>query len=273
MVRDHSKLRMRDASDARAEHSSVARTSPMMKLIQPWLMVVQLLMCVMAQDVGRFEFSSNEFYMAFSVYEDHRVGITFRVDGKPAFADGLYHLLKRPGNTYEVDFRNTFKGVDYWYDNIDLLFPGKKFRKGDLAFLYYQTADSIAVNFRDRGILLTRVGFGINPGIYLYRSPDAPRLKVVYDIYADGGVRMQVWCDGGPSHYEIFKFNRADRPYVHYVVDPTEQAALDRYLDDVEKSCPALNLKKGRDLASVTFATGVTVVIPVEGARQLLEKL
>ncbi|KAF4708381.1 hypothetical protein FOZ63_005449, partial [Perkinsus olseni] len=106
--------------------------------------------------------------MAFSVYEDHRVGITFRVDGKPAFADGLYHLLKRPGNTYEVDFRNTFKGVDYWYDNIDLLFPGKKFRKGDLAFLYYQTADSISVNFRDRAVLLTRVGFGINPGIYLY---------------------------------------------------------------------------------------------------------
>ncbi|KAF4669812.1 hypothetical protein FOL46_001196 [Perkinsus olseni] len=209
-------------------------------------------MCVTAQDVGKFDFFSDEFYMAYSVYEDHRVGLTFRVDGKPPFADGLYHLLKRPNHAYAVDFRNTFEGVDYWYDNISLLFPGKEFREGDLAFLYYQTADSIAVNFRDRGVLLTRV---------------------VYDIYADGGVRMQVWCDGGPSHYGFFKFNRADRPYVHYVVDPTEQAALDRYLDDIKRACPTLNLKKGRDLSWVTFATGVTVVIPVEGARQLLEKL
>ncbi|KAF4681930.1 hypothetical protein FOZ60_011346 [Perkinsus olseni] len=211
--------------------------------------------------------------MAFSVYEDHRVGITFKVDGKAAFADGLYPLLKTSGHTYEVDFRKTYGGVDHWYQAIDLLFPGKRFRKGDLAFLFYNTADSITVNFRDRGVLLTRVGFGINPGIYLYRSPDAPRLKVVYDIYADGGVRMQVWCDGGPSHYELFRFNRADRPYVHYVVDPTEQAALDRYLDDIKRACPTLNLKKGRDLSVVTFATGVTVVIPVEGARRLLQKL
>ncbi|KAF4683800.1 hypothetical protein FOZ60_008627 [Perkinsus olseni] len=231
----------------------------MMKLIQLSMMIVQLLMCVTAQDVGRFAFSSNEFHMAFTVYEDHRVGIAFKVDGKPASADGLYPLLKRPGNTYEVDFRNTYEGVDYWYRGIQPLFPGKEFRKGDLVFLYYQTADSITVNFRDRGVLLTRVGLGLNPGLYLYRSPGAPSLKGVYDIYADGGVRMQVWCDGGPYHYERFKFKRADGPYVHYVVDPTEQAALDRYLDDVKKSCPALNLKKGRDLASMTFATGYTV--------------
>ncbi|KAF4709764.1 hypothetical protein FOZ62_022987, partial [Perkinsus olseni] len=141
------------------------------------LKVVKLLMCVTGQDVGKFAFSSNEFYMAFSVYEDHRVGITFKVDGKAAFADGLYPLLKTSGHTYEVDFRKTYVGVDHWYQAIDLLFPGKRFRKGDLAFLYYKTADSITVNFRDRGVLLTRVGFGINPGIYLYRSPDAPSLK------------------------------------------------------------------------------------------------
>ncbi|KAF4727678.1 hypothetical protein FOZ63_018857 [Perkinsus olseni] len=238
------------------------------------MMIVQLLMCVTAQDVGRFEFSSNEFYMAFSVYEDHRVEVTIHsVDGKQAFADGLYPLLKRPGHTYEVDFRNTYEGVNYWYQAIDLLFPGEEFRKGDLVFLSYQTADSLSVNFRDREVLLTRVGLSINPGLYIYRSPDALGLKVVYDVYADGGVRMQVWCDGGPHHYELFRFNRADGPYVHYVVDPTEQAALDKYLDDVKKSCPALNLKKGRDLASMTFATDVTVVIPAEGAVQLLEKL
>ncbi|KAF4648852.1 hypothetical protein FOZ61_002086, partial [Perkinsus olseni] len=232
-----------------------------------------LLMCVTAQDVGRFAFSSDEFYMAFSVYEDHRVGITFGVNDKPAFGDGLYPLLKKPGHIYEVDFSNTYEGVSYWYLNIDQLFPGTEFRKGDLAFLYYQTADSIAVSFGGQRVSLLRVGFGINPGTYVFSATAEPHLKVFYNMDTDGVVVMQVWCDGGPSHYEFFQFNRADRPYLHYVVEPTEQAALDRYLDGVKKDCPALNLKKGHDLSRITFATGVTAIIPVQGARQLLQKL
>ncbi|KAF4669813.1 hypothetical protein FOL46_001197 [Perkinsus olseni] len=163
------------------------------------------------------------------VYEDHRVGITFGVNDKPAFGDGLYPLLKKPGHIYEVDFSNTYEG-------------GR-------------------VRDQPRHIRMS------------FSATAEPHLKVVYNMDTDGVVVMQVWCDGGPSHYEFFQFNRADRPYLHYVVEPTEQAALDRYLDGVKKDCPALNLKKGHDLSRITFATGVTAIIPVQGARQLLQKL
>ncbi|KAF4681929.1 hypothetical protein FOZ60_011345 [Perkinsus olseni] len=211
--------------------------------------------------------------MSYSVYEDHRVDFTFKMNDKPAFADGPYHLLKKLGSTYEVDLNNTFEGADYWYQNIDLSLPGKKFLKGDLTLLYYLTADSISVNFRGRGILFTRVGFGINPGLYLYRSPASPNLKVIYDIYADGDVRMQVECVGNPPHYELFKFKSVDGQYLHYVVDSTEQAALEKYLDAIKKFCPTANLKKGVDLSWATFATGATLIIPVGGTRQVLRKL
>ncbi|KAF4686348.1 hypothetical protein FOZ60_005358 [Perkinsus olseni] len=219
-------------------------------------MIVQLLVCVTGQDVGRFEFSLDEFSMSYSVYEDHRVGFTFKMNDKPAFADGPYHLLKKLGSTYEVDLNNTFEGADYWYQNIDLSLPRKKFLKGDLTLLYYLTANAVSVNFRGRGILLTRVGFGINPGLYLYRSPDSPNLKVE--------------CVGNPTHYELFKFKSVDLPYLHYVVDST---ALEKYLDAIKEHCPTTNLKKGVDLSWATFATGATLIIPVAGTPQVLQKL
>ncbi|KAF4686355.1 hypothetical protein FOZ60_005365 [Perkinsus olseni] len=212
------------------------------------MMIVQLLMCVTAQDKTIVLVLPSE------------------VDGKPASADGLYPLLKRPGNTYGVDFRNTYKGrVDYW----------KEFRKDDLVFLYYQTADSITVSFETEESCSLGSGSAstqayISTGLLVLQS-----LKGVYDIYADGGVRMQVWCDGGSLSLRGASSSSALMVHLRALCLWTRLNKLlfDRYLDRCQKSCPALNLKKGRDLASMTFATGVTVVIPVEGALQLLERL
>ncbi|KAF4725247.1 hypothetical protein FOZ62_000422 [Perkinsus olseni] len=246
----------------------------MMSLAQFWLMAAQLLVLVTSQDVGRFAYYSKDFNMSYSVFEEQSVAISFTVDGKPSFADGLYRLQGSfVSHLYVVDFRNTYEGVTWWYRNINRLFPGSNFRYGDLFYLFYKTADSFVVNFRERGILLTRVGLDLIPGLYVYTYPAAPYFKVVHDIYYDGHVLMQVGCDGGSISYGAFKFNRQDGPYLHYNVDPVEQGDLNKFLDDFKKSCPSLDLKKNVDLSRVTFATGETVIIAIAGTRQLLRRV
>ncbi|KAF4753942.1 hypothetical protein FOZ63_007284 [Perkinsus olseni] len=197
-------------------------------------MAAQLLVLVTSQDVGRFAYYSKDFNMSYSVFEEQSVAISFTVDGEPSFADGLYRLQGSfVSHLYVVDFRNTYEGVTWWYRNINRLFPGVNFRNGDLFYLFYNTADSFLVKFRERGTLLTRVG-------------EPPYFRMVYDIYSDGHVLMHVGC--GSISYGAFKFNRQDGPYVHYNVDPAHQGDLDKFLDDFKKSGPSLDLKKNVDL-------------------------
>ncbi|KAF4709309.1 hypothetical protein FOZ63_025871 [Perkinsus olseni] len=204
---------------------------------------LQLLMFVESQDIGKYAYSSKDFTLTMRVYDGAYVAVAFEVPGKLPFLDGSYPLVKRPNHFYDVDFSDMYEGVGYWHINIGALLGGESFNPGDLTFLAYRAADSIAVNFGDQGLTLKRVGYDYFPATFVYLTTDESQLRVTVQTFANETLRVIVSC----QRYGT--------------------AASDLDLKEVIEG-----FKKG-DLSYVSFVTQGAIVVPSKGARLLLNKV
>ncbi|KAF4682361.1 hypothetical protein FOZ60_010663 [Perkinsus olseni] len=169
------------------------------------------------------------------IYDGAYVAIAFEVPGKLPFLDGSYPLVKRPNNFYDVDFSNMHEGVGYWHIKIGALLGG------------YRAADSIAVNFGDQGLTLTRT-------------------------FANETLRVIVSCQRYGIAASDLDLKEVSNPSKHYSVRESDKAIVNSLLDDVASQCSVEGLKEG-DLSYVSFVTQGAIVVPFKGARLLLKKV
>ncbi|KAF4728341.1 hypothetical protein FOZ63_033838, partial [Perkinsus olseni] len=161
------------------------------------------------------------------------------------FLDGSYPLVKRPNNFYDVDFSNMHEGVGYWHIKIGALLGG------------YRAADSIAVNFGDQGLTLTR---------------NEPQLRVTVQTFANETLRVIVSCQRYGIAASDLDLKEVSNPSKHYSVRESDKAIVNSLLDDVASQCSVEGLKEG-DLSYVSFVTQGAIVVPFKGARLLLKKV
>ncbi|KAF4681932.1 hypothetical protein FOZ60_011348 [Perkinsus olseni] len=223
-------------------------------------------------DIGKYAYSSKDFTLTMRVYDGAYVAVAFEVPGKLPFLDGSYPLVKRPNHFYDVDFSDMYEGVGYWHINIGALLGGESFNPGDLTFLAYRAADSIAVNFGDQGLTLKRVGYDYFPATFVYLTTDESQLRVTVQTFANETLRVIVSCQRYGTAASDLDLKEVSNPSKHYSVFESDKAIVNSLLDDVASQCSVEGFKKG-DLSYVSFVTQGAIVVPSKGARLLLNKV
>ncbi|KAF4663758.1 hypothetical protein FOL47_005569 [Perkinsus chesapeaki] len=109
--------------------------------------------------VGRYLYKDkNQGYtIAFDINENKKVGIIF-VMGEESLEDGMFPLDERARQTYDIDFKSSPSGVQYWYDRIRAILPTFKPVSGDLTSVIFTNGDSPFVMFEGERLDLTREG-------------------------------------------------------------------------------------------------------------------
>ncbi|EEQ98594.1 hypothetical protein Pmar_PMAR002643 [Perkinsus marinus ATCC 50983] len=109
-----------------------------------------------AQLDGRYVHEAQGYQLTY-VVADSGVGLEFHVPGQAPFRDPPVYPLKG-NNGYTVDFKVTFKEVDYWYQNILSRFPEAKIEEGDMTQLIFVpgTQPIIAAPFQGKFIAFVR---------------------------------------------------------------------------------------------------------------------
>ncbi|KAF4700048.1 hypothetical protein FOZ62_009299, partial [Perkinsus olseni] len=235
------------------------KASPKMKFVQLLLMGVQVLMSVDGSGVpctpqlcgnviGLFTNHSTDIDITYRVDADFQVGMTFTFRDTTVFFDGMYSL--KFGVTYTLEL--TQEEAQYWYKNIQAIFPGGPFKEGDLVELAFSASDDLEVKMRSQTLQLFRA-----------------TLDVRYDI----SVAVQVTCNGVSTDrfiYPLILVHVREDHYVFYNVG--ERAGdMDPFIKAMQKVCPEQRLGRG-DLGFIIFTSETTVMTQIKGFRRTFRK-
>ncbi|KAF4720335.1 hypothetical protein FOZ62_027989 [Perkinsus olseni] len=257
-----------------------------MNFVSPWLIPAQLLVITTAQDVGRFVHRGGVYNITFDVNEEGETTIGSSAwapaepgSGSPHLlpprwlwaSSGPYSLERIGDNIYHVDFGRSARTC---YGNIAWQLkeagvakadePLAGIQDGDLATLHYTTGDSFTTNFRNEEIEFVRVAHSLTPGVFEYAEPEAPHLKLRYQVRSDGVVGISAECDGVTTPRLLFKLAPRDQgmQYTYYAVEPLGLGTLSHIRSKMKSACPNKNWKDS-DLSQVVFATDKTMYVAV----------
>ncbi|KAF4707189.1 hypothetical protein FOZ63_023882 [Perkinsus olseni] len=252
-----------------------------MKFVQLLLMGVQVLMSVDGSGVpctpqlcgnviGLFTNHSTDIDITYRVDADFQVGMTFTFRDTTVFFDGMYSL--KFGVTYTLEL--TQEEAQYWYKNIQAIFPGGPFKEGDLVELAFSASDDLEVKMRSQTLQLFRVGLYGFPGRFVYTETHPPYFKATLDVRYDISVAVQVTCNGVSTDrfiYPLILVHVREDHYVFYNVG--ERAGdMDPFIKAMQKVCPEQRLGRG-DLGFIIFTSETTVMTQIKGFRRTFRKV
>ncbi|KAF4678610.1 hypothetical protein FOZ60_016357 [Perkinsus olseni] len=250
-----------------------------MKFVQLLLMGVQVLMSVVGSGlpctpqlcgnvIGLFTNHSTDIDITYRVDADFKVGMTFTFRDTTVFFDGMYSL--KFGVTYTLEL--THDEVQYWYKNIQAIFPGGPFKEGDLVELDFFASDELKVKMRGQTFQLFRVGLYGFPGRFVYTETNPPYFKATFDARYDPTVGVQVTCNGVSTDrfiYPLFLV-RAEDHYVFWRVG--NSGDMDPFVKAMQRVCPDQGLGRG-DLGFIIFSSETTVMTQIKGFRRTFRKV
>ncbi|KAF4682221.1 hypothetical protein FOZ60_010834 [Perkinsus olseni] len=226
-----------------------------MKFVQLLLMGVQVQMSVDGSGVpctpklcgnviGLFTNHSADIDITYRVDADFKVGMTFTFKDKTVFFDGMYSL--KFGDTYTLELIQ--EEAQYWYKNIQAIFPGGPFQAGDLVELYFSGSDDLEVKMRGQTLQLMRVSLDGFAGRFVYTETHPPCFKATFDVRYDISVAVQVTCNG------------------------VSTGEMDPFVKAMQRVCADQRLGRG-DLNFITFSSETTVTTQIKGHRRTFRKV
>ncbi|KAF4654907.1 hypothetical protein FOZ61_007965 [Perkinsus olseni] len=198
----------------------------------------------------------------------------------PWASSGHYSLERIENNIYHVDFGRSARTC---YGNIAWQLkeagvakadePLAGIQDRDLATLHYTTGDSFTTNSRNEEIEFIRVAHSLTPGVFEYAEPEAPHLKLRYQVRSDGVVGISAECGGVRTPRLLFKLAPRDQgmQYTYYAVEPLGLGTLSHIRNKMQSACPNKNWKDF-DLSQVVFATDKTMYVAVGRSSLALTK-
>ncbi|KAF4677559.1 hypothetical protein FOZ60_017296 [Perkinsus olseni] len=194
--------------------------------------------------MGRVLYTSNGYRMAFDIHENFYVGFTFKVAGKPAFVDGVYHLKKSIGTSYILDLSSS--ELCNWYTRMEELSPGIGLKAGDLITSIYRGSDTMFTKFQGRDVRFVRVTYPLVAGTFLF--PDDGEKAISFETTSDGKVSITVSCGATPparTHSAmalILRESPYQTPRSFYDVASESMNTYNKFIADVQTSCPGLSV-------------------------------
>ncbi|KAF4678431.1 hypothetical protein FOZ60_016742 [Perkinsus olseni] len=253
-----------------------------MKFVQLLLMGVQVLMSVDGSGkpctpqlcgnvIGLFTNHSTDIDITYRVDADFKVGMTFTFKDKTVFFDGMYSL--KFGVTYTLEL--THDEVQYWYKNIQAIFPGVPFQEGDLVELAFFASDELKIKMRGQTLQLMRVGLLVFPGgRFVYTETNPPYFKATFDVAYDATVGVQVTCNGVSTDRFIYPLIlvRVEDPYFKFYNVGEKAGDMDPLVKAMQHVCPDQGLGRG-DLGFIIFSSETTVMTQIRGFRRTFRKV
>ncbi|KAF4706151.1 hypothetical protein FOZ63_031430 [Perkinsus olseni] len=172
--------------------------------------------------------------------------MTFTFRDTTVFFDGMYSL--KFGDTYTLEL--TQEEAQYWYKNIQAIFPGGPFQEGDLVELDFSRSDDLEVKMRGQTLQLFRATF---------------------DFHYYPTVGVQVTCNEVSTRrftYPLFLVHAEDH-YVFWRVGNSSD--MDPFVKAMQRVCPGQGLRSG-DLSFIIFTSEITVMSQINGHRRTFRK-
>ncbi|KAF4714912.1 hypothetical protein FOZ63_003404 [Perkinsus olseni] len=195
--------------------------------------------------------------------------MTFTFKDKTVFFDGMYSL--KFGDTYTLELIQ--EEAQYWYKNIQAIFPGGPFQAGDLVELYFSGSDDLEVKMRGQTLQLMRVSLDGFAGRFVYTETHPPCFKATFDVRYDISVAVQVTCNGvstGRFIYPLVPIHEKEDHYLFYHVGHAGE--MDPFVKAMQRVCADQRLGRG-DLNFITFSSETTVTTQIKGHRRTFRKV